>query len=65
MKTAYTNSPWAYIREGLLPEGYLRLRFWGEGAYFREGFFLGGGGAGLLSEFHGNARLLKAHLVVK
>ena len=21
-----TNSPWAYIREGLLSEGYLRLR---------------------------------------
>ena len=29
-KTASTNSPWAYIREGLLSEGYLLLRF-GEG----------------------------------
>ena len=29
IKTATTNSPWAYIREGLLSEGYLRLRFGG------------------------------------
>ena len=29
MKTASTNIPWAYIREGLLSEGYLRLRFGG------------------------------------
>ena len=29
IKTASTNNPWAYIREGLLSEGYLRLRFWG------------------------------------
>ena len=29
IKTASTNSPWAYIREGLLSEGYLRLRFGG------------------------------------
>ena len=29
LKTASTNSPWAYIREGLLSEGYLRLRFGG------------------------------------
>ena len=29
MKTASTNSPWAYIREGVLSEGYLRLRFGG------------------------------------
>ena len=30
-KTASTNSPWAslYIREGLLLEGFLRLRFGG------------------------------------
>ena len=44
-KTASTNSPWAYIWEGLLSEGYLRLRFgglifgglifWG-GAYYRN-----------------------------
>ena len=39
IKTANSNSPWAYIREGLLSEGYLRLRF---GAYFQEGLFLGG-----------------------
>ena len=26
-KTASSNSPWAYVREGLLSEGYLRLRF--------------------------------------
>ena len=34
LKTASTNSPWTYIREGLLSEGFLRLRF-GGGAYFR------------------------------
>ena len=28
-KTASTNSPRAYIREGLLSEGFLRLRFGG------------------------------------
>ena len=50
MKTASSNSLWAYIREGLLVEGYLRLRF--GGAYFREGLFFWGGG-GLLSEFYG------------
>ena len=27
MKTASTNSPWAYIWEGLSSEGFLRLRF--------------------------------------
>ena len=27
LKTASTNSPWAYIREGLLSEKFLRLRF--------------------------------------
>ena len=44
LTTANPNFPWAYIRKGLLSEGYSRLRFWG--AYFREGlfFFLGGGG---------------------
>ena len=50
LKTALTNSPWAYIREGLISEGFLRLRF--GGAYFREGLFLVGGGGGLLSEFY-------------
>ena len=29
IKTASTNSPWAYIREGLILEGFLRLRFGG------------------------------------
>ena len=29
LKTADSNSPCAYIREGLLSEGYLRLRFGG------------------------------------
>ena len=43
IKTASTNSPWAYIREGLLSEVYLRLRF--GGAYFREGLFFFGGWA--------------------
>ena len=41
LKTASTNSPWAYIREGLLLEGFLRLRFGGlifRRAYFWEGF---------------------------
>ena len=51
VKIASSNSPWAYIREGLLSEGHLRLRF--GGAYFQEGlfiylfiifFFFGGGG---------------------
>ena len=46
IKTASSNSPWAYIREGLLWEGYLFLRF-GElifgRAYFFF-FFFGGGG---------------------
>ena len=40
MKTASTNSPWAYIREGLLSEGYLCLRF--GGLIFRRSYFLGG-----------------------
>ena len=38
MKTASTNSPWAYVLEGLLLEGYLRLRL--------EGLIFGGGGGG-------------------
>ena len=44
-KIASTNSPWAYIWEGLLSEGFLRLRFGGlifGRAYIWEG---------LLSEF--------------
>ena len=39
MKTASTNSPWAYIREGLLSEGYFASEIWG--AYFWEGLFWG------------------------
>ena len=49
IKAASINSPWAYIREGLLSEGYLRPRFGGL-IFF---FFGGGGGGGLLSEFYG------------
>ena len=39
------ESPWAYILEGLLSEGFLRLRF---GGLFSGGliFFGGGGGGG-------------------
>ena len=29
LKTPRPNSPWAYIREGLLSKGFLRLRFGG------------------------------------
>ena len=39
---ASTNSPWTYSREGLLTEGFLRLRF--GGLIFERTFFLGGGG---------------------
>ena len=46
IKTASTNSPWAYIREGLLSEGYLRLRF--VGLIFGRTYFGGGGGGGLI-----------------
>ena len=44
IKTASTNSPWAYIREGLLSEGYLHLRF--GGLIFGRVYFGGGGGRG-------------------
>ena len=39
IRTVDSNSPWAYIREGLLSEGYLRLRFKGHifgRAYYRN-----------------------------
>ena len=41
LKTASTNNPWAYIREGLLSEGFLLLRFifWD---LFSGGLILGG-----------------------
>ena len=43
-----SNSPWAYIREGLLSEGCLRLRFeaGGGGLIFGRAFFWGGGEKG-------------------
>ena len=44
LKTANSNSPWAYIREGLLSEGYLHLRF--GGLIFGRTFFSEGGGGG-------------------
>ena len=47
LKTASTNSPWAYIPEGLLLEGFLGLRFGG------LIFGTGGGEGGLLLEFYG------------
>ena len=49
IKTASTNGPWVYIQEGLLSEGYLRLRFagliFGRANFFilLFFFFLGGG----------------------
>ena len=48
-KTTSTNSPWAYIWEGLLSEGFLRLRF--GGLIFGRAYFLGG--LHVLSEFYG------------
>ena len=39
-KTASTNSPWAYIWERLLSEGFLRLRF--GGLIFGRAYFWGG-----------------------
>ena len=55
MKTASTNCPWAYILEGLLSEGYLRLRF--GGLIFGRTYFGGGGGGliiGILRYFNSN-----------
>ena len=52
LKTANPNSPLACIREGLLSEGYLRLRFGGlifgraYVFYFISFFFWRGGGVG-------------------
>ena len=50
LKTANRNRPWAYIREGILSEGFLRLRFWGlifgKAYYYHypfSFFFFGGG----------------------
>ena len=47
LKTASTNSPWAYIWEGLLPEGFLRLRFGGL-IFGRAYFFVLVGGGGVI-----------------
>ena len=44
-KTASNNSPWAYIWEGLLSEGFLRLSFGGL-IFGRTYFFFWGGGRG-------------------
>ena len=49
LKTANSNSPWAYIWKGLLSEGFLCLRF--RGLILGGGFFWWGGG--LLSECYG------------
>ena len=60
IKTAYSNFPWAYIREGFVFNigriRYWRLRF--GGPYFREALFIGG----LLSEFYGKS-LRPCHFV--
>ena len=40
IKTAKSSSPWAYIREGLLSEGFLRLRF-GGALIFSGGLIIG------------------------
>ena len=57
VKTANPNSPWAYIWEGLLSEGYLRLRFggliFGRAYLFIYLFIYFWGVEGLLSEFYG------------
>ena len=44
IKVASTNSPWAYLREGLLSEGFVRLRF--GGLIFCGAYFFWGGGEG-------------------
>ena len=46
------NSPWAYIREGSLSQGYLRLRF--GGLIFGKAYFW----EGLLSAFYMFSRLI-------
>ena len=50
LKTANSNSPWAYIWKGLLSEGFLCLRF--RGLILGRAFF-GERGGGLLSECYG------------
>ena len=43
LKTANSNSPWAYSQEGLLSEGYFCLRFGGRGGglIFGKAYFWG------------------------
>ena len=62
IKTANSNSPWTYIREGLLSEGFLRLRF--GGLIFRRAYF-GGGGAYYrnFTVFKMSARELLSHRI--
>ena len=57
MKTASTNCPWAYIREGLLSEGYLRQRF--GGLIFGRTYFGGGGGGGGGGAYYRNFTILQ------
>ena len=52
IKTNNSNSPWAYIREGLLSEGYLH---WIWGVYFWED---------LLSVFYGLETQAASHLSI-
>ena len=49
LKTASTNRPSAYIREGLL--SIFASQIWGGGLIFGKAYFFGGGG--LLWEFYG------------
>ena len=68
LKTAGTESPWAYIREGLLSEGFLRLRFegliFGRACFFCFVFFFGGGGLiiGILQYFKSFVNIILAVL---
>ena len=41
LKTANSNSPWAYSQEGLLSEGYLCLRFKGGGGLIGKAYSWG------------------------
>ena len=49
-KTASTNSPWAYVWDGLLSEGFLRLGLFSGGLIYLFIYFIiflwGGGGGG-------------------
>ena len=62
-KTANPNSPWAYIQEGLLSAGFLRMRFreliFGRGYFYFYSFLLWEEGVGksLLSKFNSYPRV--------